>query len=792
MKQRKYNKNSLTRLLILSVMLCPLMITYSCLPTRFLEEEESLLKKNNVVFVDKDNLTEGSELKYELARFYIQKPNGKLLNLFPREWYYLRNSDPGDTSWYKNWVREDVGEVPAIFDESKSDLTSENMRLYLKNVKGYFNASVDYNSSTANKHTQVEYIVTLGNRYKINSIEYLSKDKTLLREVLDIQRESILSAGAYIDADVFNKEKNQITQSLQNRGYANFLNNYINIKADSTKAEQALDFYVEILTPPNRLNHQKYTIGDVNIFTDYHSAQDTSELDKENIFGKYFFKESEAFILKPSALDKMIFMKKGEVYNRVNRYKTNRKLSSLGTYKFVNLAPYSNNDQDSILNYNIALSPFAKKWVLDYGADIFYSTINSTTGRKLIGFSIGGNLVNRNLFGGAEKNTLSTELGVEFELSKPVRTNTLTLRLQDNVEFPRYINTFSSINLLNKVGLLKDETLGKIKEESLTNIGGGYSFQKVINWYDISSFNLSYGYTYKPNNNHKIDFRQIGFNLNRYDLKDDFPTTSPLLERSFQNNLFTGFLFRELAYFRKWTSGRFDKNAYTFLGSFETSGLETWGLNKLYNVVSSSNDNWQIKDLDFSNFVRLQLDGRYYRQITQGSSFASRIYAGIAIPYADDQVTPYIKQLYVGGPNSIRAWQSRELGPGGFSDLLIIPVENELFYQAGDIKLELNIEYRFDVIWYLEGAFFIDAGNIWSLREDISRANAKISTSFYEQIAVGAGWGLRFDFTYFVIRLDFGYKMRNPYSYPEPVSKGPWVFDFSGFGNANIAVNYPF
>ena len=792
MGDHKTYLNTLNRNVFQYLLLITLLSAISCSPTKFLSEEQSLLKKNEIILIDPENAVEKTELKYELSQFYQQKPNRNLFAFFPREYYYFKNSQPGDTSWYNNWLREDVGEVPTIHNDSISMNTAQNMYKYLVNIKGYFESKIDYDVSVINKYSKVNYNIELGPRYKINSIKYLTSDKTILKEIIKLQEETRLLAGSYIDANLFNDEKNKITNHLQNNGYPNFLANYIDVKADSTQAERAFDFYIEILTPPNKDAHQKYKIGKINIYTDFHQDQDTSLLTEILINDKSYFKESKSFIVKPSALEELVFMKPGQLYNRKDRYKTTRRLSGLGTYRFVNISPFYTPENDSIINYNIALSPFNGKWILDYGTDLFYSTLNTTGNNRLFGFSIGGSLQDRNAFGGAEKNILSTELGIEFQISEPININTLTIQISDNIEIPRYVSTLSSLGLLRRLKLLRGNTYQEIQDEASTLIGAGYNFQRIVNIFDISLITASYGYSYQPDNNQKIDFRQIGLNLNQYKLDPSFQP-GPVQALSFQNSFFTGFLFRELSFFKRWYSGVFNKNTFTFFGTFETSGLELFGLNKLYNGLANSNSIWRFNDnIDFSNYVKFQFDTRYYRNVTDGSAITSRLFFGMAIPYSDDIAVPYIKQLFVGGPNSIRAWQSRELGPGGYSALLINPIEQQSFFQAGDLRLEFNLEYRFDLFWVVEGALFVDAGNVWTLREDINRPGAQFTSKFYDQIAVAGGWGLRWDFTYFVIRLDFGYKLRNSFKYPDPVQESQWVWDFSGLGNANIAVNYPF
>ena len=185
------------------------------------------------------------------------------------------------------------------------------------------------------------------------------------------------------------------------------------------------------------------------------------------------------------------------------------------------------------------------------------------------------------------------------------------------------------------------------------------------------------------------------------------------------------------------------------------------------------------------------MGSRWNRRLIKNSRLAARIKAGIAVPYGEkDGTVSFIKQLLVGGPNSIRAWRPMQLGPGAYE--FFTTDDDPIFFQRGDLSLEFSLEYRFDLFWLLEGALFFDGGNIWTLKEDSERPNSKISSNFLDQIALGYGYGLRWDFSYFIIRFDFGFKLRSPYLLTGENSK--WL-PFKGqgvFGNANVAINYPF
>jgi len=230
---------------------------------------------------------------------------------------------------------------------------------------------------------------------------------------------------------------------------------------------------------------------------------------------------------------------------------------------------------------------------------------------------------------------------------------------------------------------------------------------------------------------------------------------------------------------------------YNLLSSFESSGLEIYAANKLYNRLSSTDEYWSINDnsFQFSKFIKVEFDNRFTKIFSKSSSLAYRFDIGGIIPYGDNDVTPFIIQFNNGGPNSLRGWIPRQM-VGGIVDSLL---NNTLPVNQGDVKLETNIEYRFDLSGQIEGAFFIDAGNVWSISKG-SLPAAKLTPEFYKQIAIAAGWGLRLDVEYFIIRLDFGYKIKDPFI--NSANNSYWR-NWAGirqqrFGNIQVGINYPF
>jgi hypothetical protein len=773
----------------------------SCNTTKYLKDNETFLEKNTVILESQSEIDDKFTLKSNLNNLIVQKPNGRILFTIPKEYVYYRNSQPGDSSWYNRFFLKYMSEIPAIYDSTKSDYSAEAIKNYLVNKKGYYNATVAVRENTKFPKTEVDYIVDPKDRYKINSIEFFGNDKTTINDIKSVSNKSLIKKGDYIDASAFDFELTRLSLALQNKGYANFATNYLSIKGDSSLNNKGVDIFLELLPPLPDSFHQKYTIGQINVFTDFHRDQDTTKLDNAFHNNVRYYKQGDKFLVRPRAIDNAIFLEPGNIYNRDLRTKTRRKLSELGTYRFVTMSARIDEIHDSIINYDILLTPFQKKWVADFGWDFFISSTSQSSdgNNRVFGFSLSNQLKNRNFLGGAEQFTISSQVGLELQFNSSNTNSFIRSRsygLNAALEIPRQRNLLEKKPLINLLGIINDETFQKFKENTTTTISAGFTYADLVNNFSRSSINAAYSHNYRPNTKSRFIIRQVGLEYNDYTLSPTFQTRiqdNPLLLRSFDDNLLTGIFFRDITYLYT-QPVNLDGNSFAFISNFEWSGMETFFTNKLYNLISGKNDVWKLNNnIEFAKYFRLELDPRFYEFFSDNHSFAARAYAGIIIPFGSSEAAPFFKQFSVGGPNSMRGWDQKELGPGAYSERLLQP-DSLTFFQTGDIKLEINLEYRFDIVYVLEGALFFDAGNVWTLKENDDRPGSQFTSEFVDQIAVSAGYGFRFDFTYFNIRFDFGYKLRNPFPF-EKTDRHWYNWDeikAQKFGNFQVAVNYPF
>lgn len=783
----------------------------SCGVKKQLAFDETLVTKTEVVLEKSTyKIKDKGLLKSELFSLIKQKPNKRLLLLFRTGVsIYYHTDEPQDTTNWKNFLRNNLAETPAIYSEKITKTTTKSMENYLKQ-KGYFDAVVEAKEKHSYKHkeTTVSYHVYPNKRYSIKNIKYSSLDKKLEGRLKKLEQNTLLKSGSPIDEQLYRREVQRITDSLRNNGYVYFYPSYVQaLESDSTNGKTALDIDLSVRAPVEEEHHQAYTIGKVQVYPTFY-APDLLNYTKDTLINNYLFTTKNGeFPIKPQVIIDQIYLNPGALFRQSNYDKTTEQLSNLNTYKFVNVKLQKDTAQVGIIDVIIELS-LAKKHLLGGNADLNNSYNNLTSAESTIsylGASLNLNYRNRNTFGGAEMLVSSIEGGVEFNLSQRNRLiNSLDFQFKTDLYFPKLLDPYRTWKLLNRIKfgkkrLLSDNYYQQLKEKARSRISLGYNFQDYIDFYRFNTFNFKFGYDLQPNPRDRYIINQTGIDFFLPNTRERFEAiavNNPFLTRSFNNQLFTGFLYRDFSFI--WNSPINKRRAsWQLRFNHELSGAEILLVNYLANNLSKA---FAINDTRFAHYTRAEFELRYSKFFTDTQSFAVRFNTGIAVPFSGlSQDVPFVKQFFLGGPNSIRAWRIRELGAGSFYDTTL---NEPPFYQTGDMKLEFNLEYRFDLIpyIYMKGAFFLDAGNIWTIKNDPDRLGSQISTNFLNEIALGGGFGFRFDLSYFVLRLDLGYKLRTPYLDED---NRQWQFykypnyRFSDYFNSkvvnyNLALGFPF
>lgn len=769
----------------------------SCSTYRFLEDGKYLVNSNSIVLDTAFHSKDKSDLKYDLSTMVRQKPNVKLLGLF--RWrlqlYYITH-DPKDTTKITKWVESNFSEPPVIYDEEITRETVQSMTYYLQS-KGYFQAR-GYSELQPKEYTvNVIYNLFPGERFYVDSIQLDSKDTTLLAKVKEADEEAILKKGQPIDLSLYNQEKNRITRHLRNNGYYQFDPSFITplrtLEADTANHRLGLSY--EILPPPLADAHKVFHIGDIHVFPKYTPLLSMDKYLMDSVYnGSHFLTSEKDYGINLKSIDKRIFLKKGDLYRQSEFERTTVQLDKLGIYRIVTVKPVIDSLNPAELDFNIYLSP-SKKMYTDSGLELSYSNV---TVRNNIGAAVYSNFRHRNLLNNAEQFNLNVRFGQDLVLDTTGARFAQDIRVESELIAPRFVDIFGGWQLLQNLKLITAPQFTHLREITNTSLGVGYNYLKVLDFYSYSLFYINYHHTvFEKNTEYTIS--QLGinyFNPRPEKLFDEIAAQNPFLNNSFsKQQLFTGFLFRDFGVVHNFKTNR-PNDRSSVVARFEQSGFEIATINKIYNAFVNNPVTFELFDtIDFAKYIRFEGEYRLTRELKKENTISFRLGSGIAVPYSSTKDVPYVKQLFVGGPNSIRSWRIRGIGPGGHIDSLSNDVSSNIpAYQTGDFKLEFSLEYRFPLISYFKGAVFLDGGNIWNLELDQSRPEGLLTKKFYEQIALGGGFGLRFDASFFIFRLDLAYPLRNPFE--DEFGRHWTLYSLSDFDyrkiNYNIAIGYPF
>lgn len=793
----------------ISYILLAFFFTISCNTVKYLEDDQTYLRQNSIQFSKGSKIKNKSALEYELTTLYKQIPNQDFFWASRRYFYYSQFDTLGRNKIGKSWKKFEgrrLAEAPVFFEEDKAKKTAETMKYFLQN-KGYFYADTDYffEHNKKRQKTDVTYVVSPGGRYTIDTIAFLSQDKKVEKILNEIADESFLKKGKPVDVNLYNQEVARITKHLRNSGYAYFQPQFISGLEGLDSSNLKVDLELQVYPPKNKDEHQVYRVGDITLFPRYGQEFNVNQEPDTTIAGVHFVTNGYPFRVKPKTLLNSISLKKGALYKREDENNTNIQLSSLGVFNFVTIRAEEDSLQTGVLNFKILLTQ-NKKW--EFGADFDINQAErqgEVVNRNLIGVSVRPSLRSRNLFRGAELLVSSIDFGIELAPFQDTVLNTLDFKIQGDLYLPRFTDYFGFWKGLSKLGVVKKGYYDALLGRANSKFSMSYNYYTLLDYYSYNLVNFSYGYEVQTSQKSRFFVNNLGVDFLLPDPKPRFDTIlmqNPFLENSFSRQLLTGFLLRDFTYVYSPPLNRVGGTWY-FEGTAEMSGLEIFALNKLVNGISGSSSVWKLWDVDFSQYFRIDLDLRRYWQWRNNQTLVGRVSGGLIVPFGNSQEAPYVKQFFVGGPQSVRGWYARGIGPGSHFDLTTTDLnQRNLYYQTGDIKLEWNVEYRFHMfrplnLFDFNGAFFLDGGNIWTIEEDPDGENKREGTKFqiqntFKQMAVSVGTGFRMDFTYFIFRVDFGKLIRR--NYPDPVTGSYWVEDWRLWKDVawHLGLGYPF
>jgi outer membrane protein assembly factor BamA len=591
-------------------------------------------------------------------------------------------------------------------------------------------------------------------------------------------------------------EQERIEEKLENVGFYYFDDRYLIFEADSTVGKRKVNVRLRLEKGiPNKAK-RIYKINKVNIYSNYVLSLDSIRRWPEPVLVDSFNYIDSTKNFRPEIITRVINLRPRTTYSRENHDFTLSHLMGLGVFKFVNVKFEEAHSDSALLNTNIYLTPLKKK---SLRAEIQ----GVSKSNNFVGPGLTFTFTNRNFLRGAELFQLKLNTAYEVQVSgqnegKPL--NSFEAGLESTLTVPRFITPI-------RINFNSREFLPK------TIFKAGITVQNRVNFFRLNSFNLSYGYSWmetasKTHELFPIDITFLQTDKRSLEFEQQL-ADNPALANSFENQFIIGTRYSytlntQLAEnpLQKFEERKFREHNFYFNGNIDVAG-------NLFRAVqgplsNSDEEQLEIFNSPYSQYVKADIDFRYYWQFDLHNKLATRLVLGAGYAYKNSTTLPYVKQFSIGGSNSIRAFPARSVGPGTYNvreeQLNDSTNTTQFIDQRGDIKLEGNIEYRFDIVKILKGALFVDAGNIWLLRQDIdndTREGVKFNTkTFLNELAVGAGFGLRFDFSFFVLRLDTAFPLRKPY-----LTQDPWVLDNIDFRSKtwrkdnlifNIAIGYPF
>lgn len=724
---------------------------------------------------------------------------------------------------FNNWLKK-TGEAPVLVSEDRSEKSVERLEAYYTN-SGWFDVEANYNiTKNDNKRADVTYQVKTGVSFVLDTIIEKISSPVIDSLYQNIKKNTLIKQNEPYKTSNFSEERERISYELRNSGIFHFNQDYVTFEMDTIGTNKKVNVEVQIQNRAVRVQDSVtrvpfsiYKIKDVNIITDYSFENRKKAFQDSIIYNGYKIYGYNKIKYRPKALTDAVFITPNSIFKDSDRTLTYRHLNELRTFKYPNIDYIEN--ADNTLTDTIRLTPL-KKFNLGFSADVTQSNIQT------IGFSLNPSLMIRNLFRGAETLEISVigAIGAsqDKELNDPFfDINEIGADLK--LTIPRFFFPFNTEKIIPKY--MSPSTKISLATTSQTNIGldkqtftgvFNYNWQpskKVTNRLDV--FNIQYVRNLNIENyfgvykNSLQSLNSIARSINYIDSESNLdppgdtdaflsyvlgsPTPSEISSaeltsvnsinerknRLTENNLILASSF-SLTHDSR--SNLFDNDFSIFKFKLELAGNVLSSLSDAIGLQKNASDKYELFNVAYSQYIKPEFDYVKYWSLGNQNVLATRSYIGVAIPFGNSTNIPFSKSFFAGGANDNRAWTAYRLGPGSS--------ESSDEYNDANLKLALSIEQRFNFFGKINGAFFIDAGNIWNVFDDVTDENATFSNlSSLKDIAIGTGFGLRYDFSFFVFRFDVGFKTYDP-SYQ---NENRWFNDYN-FSNAvyNIGINYPF
>lgn len=758
-------------------------LLWSCSSTKHVPDGKYLLDDVKINITDNKSSIKSSELNNYLR----QLPNHKVLWGVKLQLGFYNLSGKDSTKWVNKWLRR-LGNAPVIYDSDLTEASAAQLRTALKN-KGYLNSVVTYDTIALpqKKKMKVVYNITPNLPHYISSIDYNIPNDSLREIILADSSQFLIKPNSIFNRTLLDNQRQNITDRLRDKGYYAFNKEYITFTADTALNQRDVRLTMNVGKPYKNdrmsyyTDHESFYIRNVTFITNYDPVKmhdDTySATDTLYYKGLYILYDNDDNYISKGTIEECCWLKPTNRYDATNVTKTYQAFSRLSIIKYINiqLEPVGSFDGKLWLDAKILLSKAKTQSVS--------LSLEGTNSAGDLGFGIGAGYQHRNAFKGSE--VFNAKIRASYEslsgnLSGLINNNFSEYTGDFGITFPKFKAPFFNKNFKRRI-------------LATTELNTNFTFQQRPEYTRIiAGAGWKYVWTEpKKSKRHTFDLIDISY-LYLPKSKSHFldSITNPLLKYSYTNHLIMRMGYSFYKTNRKEispTTPTFQPSTYTLRFSSETAGNVLYGISKLLGQ-KRKNGAYEIFGIRYAQYFKFDVDYAYSLNFSPRHSLAFHIGAGAAIPYGNASVVPFEKRFYAGGANSVRGWGVRTLGPGSYDGTNSV---NQFIYQCGDIRLDMNIEYRAKLFWVIAMAAFIDAGNIWTIRDYEDQPGGVFKfNSFYKQIALSYGAGIRLDFNYFLVRFDLGMKAHNPAKKQEPwpLIHPKWKRD----ATFHFSIGYPF
>ena len=771
------------------------LFSSSCSVNKYIPQGESLYTGAKIKIISDSTFDtkQTKVLKDRITTIVRPMPNKRILGFPHKVWFYYVIGEPKRKTGFRQWFRKKLGEPPVLASKRVVSTNTEIISNFLNN-EGYFRSTATGELIVKGKIAEANYVATIKPRYTIGRVVFVKKDSAeFSKNLAKTQTESLLQSSDAYRFDNIKLERDRIDKALKLIGYYYFRPDFLIIKADTNQQSRKVDLFLEL--KPNVLQTalKQYRINDISVYVD---TQDSTKYASQARQDLIIFDPKQSY--RTRVFNDAISFQRGRYYNSQTHDASLSRLINLRNFKFVkNRFELVNRSDSALINVIYDLTSLKNKSL--------QAELNGLTrSNNLTGVQLGTNWLNRNVFKGAEILKIGINTGFDFQLGSKLNSNKnlnsyYSLAGDADLTFPRFVLPFYKV----KVG--QNQALPR----TTINIGYTRLIQKGIdssevrglfryNQYTITSLRSSLSYNLRKNASVEQTFTPISINLIKP--KNVSETFTDIIFRSTVEDLirYINILKTRLIlggqYNIVYTPKQSAKSRHYF---YVNAGVDFAGNLAGLLTKRQSNDPKKIGNTVFEQYTRFDLETRYYLDISPRVRWANRAILGYGLPYGNSKSLPnQVKQYFVGGSNSIRAFRARSLGPGEYK------IDSAAIFTTsyGDVKVELNTELRIKASQIINLAAFVDAGNVWLTKFNEEAGYPKSSVfgkDFYKQLAIGGGVGLRLDFTFVKLRLDLATPFRKPWL-PE---NERWVFnDFRPSNKSwrkenlilNIAVDYPF